>query len=138
MSLATFLWLASPAVAARNQIAGAVVDQNGKGVGNVVVTVAPGDLQIATGGDGAFLVDYLRDERGERVKVGRKTDYVFEFFKPGFHTVKMQVRFLKGAVVMDPVALVPVALDVVDLGGNIDPGLYGEPTAAEGATYEGQ
>jgi hypothetical protein len=136
--LASLLLAAPAASAAKHQIAGKVVDQNGKSVTNVVVSVEPGNLQIATGADGAFLVDYLRDEGGERVKVTRKTDYAFEFFKAGFHTVQIKVRFVKGTVTMDPVALVPVALDVVDLGGNIDPALYDQSKAAEGATYEGQ
>ncbi len=138
MTFLALVQLGALAFGAQNQIAGTVVDQNGKPVQNVVVSVSPGDLQIASDASGAFLVDYLRDEAGERVKLGRKTEYVFEFFKPGFHSQRMQVKFLKGAVVMDALALVPVTIDVVDLGGNLDPALYDAATSSEGATYEGQ
>lgn len=132
------LALAPVAQAGRHHITGQVIDRNGEPVHRAIVSLSPGNVQLVTDREGFFLIDYLRDEAGKRVKLTKKITYVVEVFKPGFHTWTASVDYRKGSLTMEPVTLAPETIRVEDQGENLDPGLFGDPTHAAGAHYEGQ
>jgi hypothetical protein len=141
------LALVAPAEAARPSIGGHVIDRNGNGMSKAIVTVTPapgakhadaGTCQLVTDRDGNFLVDYLRDEAGERAKLRSRMGYTVEVFKPGYHTFAKVVDYRHGALVVDVVTMVEDTIDVRDLPENLDPALYRVATQSSGANYEGQ
>jgi hypothetical protein len=124
--------------ARHHAISGTVIDRNGQPVERVVVSLDPGGVETLTGPDGVFMVDYLRDEDGERVRLARRTLYEVELFRTGFHISKHQVDFKRGELILEPFTLaedtihVPVGVD------NIDPALFPDRSQSTGATYEGE
>jgi hypothetical protein len=136
--LALAFALAAPAEAGRNFISGQVMDRNGEPVQRAIITLSPGNVQLVTDAEGRFLIDYLRDEAGERTRLLRKTNYDLEIFKPGYHTAKTSFFYKRGGVVLDPTTLKEDTIEVADDGQNLDPGLFGDRTQGSGATYEGQ
>jgi hypothetical protein len=124
--------------AARHVIGGRVIDRNGEPLSRAVVSLAPGNVELVTDRDGRFLIDYLRDERGERIKLGKKTEYKLEVFKPGFHTFSVPVSYKRGEVEVEAVTMIEVSINVQDFPENLDPSLYTSATQSSGATYEGQ
>jgi hypothetical protein len=137
-TLLGLLALSAPAWAGGNHITGQVINRNGEPVPRAVVSLAPGNVQLVTDREGFFLIDYLRDDAGERVKLDKKTDYTIEIFKPGFHTYAAQFYFKKGQLTVDTVTMVEETIELQDLPENLDPALYSRPTHAAGANYEGQ
>jgi hypothetical protein len=132
------LWLALNAQAANHSIGGAVVDRNGDPVARAIVSLTPGNVELVTDRDGKFQIDYLRDASGERIKLGKKTDYTLEVFKPGYHAFTVGVTYRHGPHLVETVTMVEETIDVTDFPENIDPALYSSPTQSSGATYEGQ
>ena len=132
-----FLVLAGPAQAG-NQLIGLVNDRNGDPVNRAIVSLVPGNVQLMTDRDGQFLIDYLRDEEGERIRLKKRTSYVLEVFKPGFHTQSFNVEYKRGPLELPLVTLVEETIEVEDTGENLDPGLFKDPTHSAGAAYEGQ
>jgi hypothetical protein len=132
------LWVAPPAEAGRHYIEGQVVDRNGEPVTRAIITLAPGNVQLITDTEGRFLIDYLRDETGERTRLSKKSDYDLEVFKPGFHLEKRSFFYRSGPVNVDMITLKEDTITVEDDGQNVDPGLFSDRTHAAGATYEGQ
>lgn len=132
------LALCAPALAGRNAISGQVVDRNGQPLDRAIVSLAPGNVQLVTDREGRFVIDYLRDEGGDRIRLAKKTAYAFDVFKPGFHTFSLQLAYRKGSVAIDTITLTEETIAVQDQGENLDPGLYGDATHAAGANYEGQ
>lgn len=130
--------LLSTALAGKHYIVGQVTDRNGEPVDRAVVTLDPGNVQLVTDREGRFLVDYLRDEDGQRVKLAKKTAYVVEIFKPGFHLKTVSVTYKKGVVEMEPLTLVEETIEIADDGAELDPDLYENATHSSGANYEGQ
>ena len=126
------------AFAASHVIGGRVVDRNGEPLSRVVVSLAPGNVELVTDRDGRFLIDYLRDEQGERIKLGKKTEYTLEVFKPGFHTFQVPVSYRRGELEVETVTMIEETIDVRDFPENLDPALYSKATQSAGATYEGQ
>lgn len=124
--------------AGRHHFGAQVIDRNGQPVERAVVALDPGHVQLVTDSDGWFRVDYLRDDEGRRVRLARNTDYTLEIVKPGFHPYRVDVRFRRGGVVMEPIVLVEDTILVEDHGESLDPALYARPTHAAGANYEGQ
>lgn len=137
-SILLALALAAPAHAGRNQLEGQVSDRNGDPVNRAIVSLVPGNVQLMTDRDGQFLIDYLRDDEGQRTRLKKRTDYVLEIFKPGFHTQSFAVEYKRGTLEIPPVTLVEETIEVEDTGENIDPGLFKDPTHSSGAAYEGQ
>jgi hypothetical protein len=119
-------------------IQGHVADRNGAGMSRAVISLAPGNAELVTDRDGNFLIDYLRSDRGERVRLDKRTEYVLEVFKPGYHTFSTPVPFRKGVLVLEPITMVELTIDLADLPENLDPALYKTPTQSSGANYEGQ
>lgn len=134
----TAVMLTTPAWAGRHQITGQVIDRNGNPVEQAIVSLSPGNVQIVTDREGKFLLDYLRDETGNRLKLAKKTDYTFEVFKAGFHVKSTETFYKKGPLAMEPITLVEDSIKVVDDGLELDPSIYSNPTQSSGANYEGQ
>lgn len=132
------LSVAAPASAGRHQIAGQVIDRNGEPVSRAVISLSPGNVELVTDREGRYLIDYLRDDQGERVRLGRKVDYTLEVFKPGYHTFTTTFFFKKGEFAVETVTMVEETIDTQDFPENLDPALYSRPTQAAGANYEGQ
>lgn len=126
------------AEAGPHSIAGLVVDRNGEPVSRAIVSLAPGNVELVTDREGRFLVDYLRDEAGERLKLEKKCTYTLSVFKPGYHDFAVQVDYRKGELLVDTVTMVEETIDVQDFPENLDPALYSRPAQSAGATYEGQ
>lgn len=119
-------------------IQGRVVDRNGVAMSRAIVSFSPGNVELVTDRDGNFLVDYLRDERGERERLRKRTTYTVEVFKPGYHTFATQVPYRAGVLALDTVTMVEETIDLADLPENLDPALYKTQTQSSGANYEGQ
>src|SRR4051812_22113141 len=97
--------LAGVASAKGNAITGQIVDRNGQPVPRAVVSLKPGNVELVTDRDGHFTIDYLRAETGERVKLGKKTEYTLEVWKLGFHVFSEAVPYRRGALVVDTVTM---------------------------------
>jgi hypothetical protein len=120
-------------------ISGTVTDRNGNPVERALVRIAPGEVELVTDSSGYFQVDYLRDKSGERVKLGARTDYVFEVFKPGYHLYGSDPVFYKrGEFLLEPITLKEDTIRVVGSDSNIDPEQYPDRTHSSGASYEGE
>jgi hypothetical protein len=135
---------ANPAWAAKHYIAGRIIDRNGDPVDQAVITLKPkvedekAEVQLVTDREGRFLVDYLRNDVGERSKLTRKVDYKLEVFKPGFHTREVVFAYKKGELQVDTLMLTEDTIAVHDDEAKLDPAAYETATQASGATYEGQ
>jgi hypothetical protein len=138
LSLVAGLAASTPALAAKHYFEGKVVDRNGKPLDRAMVSVKPGDVQLVTDREGRFLIDYLRDDSGDRVKLKKKTTYTVEVFKPGFHMKSVSLEYKRGAVILEPLTLVEETIEVRDDGKELDPALYRTETNSSGANYEGQ
>jgi hypothetical protein len=139
--------LAPMAQAGTHSITTTVTDRNGSGLGRTIVSLGPSPddvdakpytVELVTDRQGNVLIDYLRDTEGERTKLSKKTQYVIEVFKPGFHTYTTSFYYKKGEVVLDPVVLVEETIEVEDIVENLDPATTPDSTHAAGANYEGQ
>lgn len=137
-ALCVWVGTSGTALAASHMIGGRVVDRNGEPLSRAVVSLAPGNVELVTDRDGRFLIDYLRDEQGERVKLGKKTEYTLEVFKAGFHTFQVPVSYKRGELEVETVTMIEESIDVQDFPENLDPALYTKATQSAGATYEGQ
>jgi len=126
------------AATAKNLIAGQIIDRNGEPVHRAIISLNPGNVLLVTDRDGHFSIDYLRDEDGERSKLQKKTDYMLEVFKPGYHIQAVSLYFLRGEVTMEAITLVEDTIEIQDHGENLDPDLYKDSTHSAGANYEGQ
>lgn len=124
--------------AGRHQFGAQVLDRNGQPVERAVVALSPGHVKLVTGRDGWFLIDYLRDDEGRRVRLARNTAYALSVVKPGYHPLHLDVEYRRGRVVMEPLVLVEDTIHLEDHGESLDPALYQRPTHAAGANYEGQ
>jgi len=138
VALAAVMLAAAPAQAGHKFIQGVVKDRNGDPIDRAVVSLKPGNVQLVTDREGRFLVDYLRDDDGERTKLAKKTDYTIEVFKPGYHIQSLKFYYKKGELDLKPFTLVEDTIKIEDEGENLDPALYSDRTTNSGATYEGQ
>lgn len=124
--------------ARHHAIMGKVVDRNGEPIDRVIISVQPGGVEMVTDSEGGFMVDYLRDEAGERVKLNKRSDYTIEAFRTGYHIAKADVYFKKGELIINPIILAEDTIRVDASDDNIDPALYPDRTQSTGATYEGE
>ena len=130
--------LSAVAQAGGHAITGRVVDRNGEPVDRAIVSLEPGNVQLVTDRDGQFLIDYLRDDTGERIKLAKKTDYTLEVFKPGFHIETRKFYFKRGTVEVDLVTLVRDTIEMADDTADLDLSELDKSTHSAGANYEGQ
>jgi hypothetical protein len=136
--MSAWLLLVATASGAKHSISGRVVDRNGEPMSRAVVSLSPGNVELVTDRDGRFLVDYLRDEAGERVRMARKTEYALTVFKPGFHDFAVAIPYRRGPLEIEQVTMIEETIAVDDFPENLDPALYSRPAQSAGATYEGQ
>lgn len=126
------------ACSTHHAISGTVTDRNGEPLDRVIVTVAPGNVQLVTDQEGYFQVDYLRDEDGERVRMRKREDYNIEAFKPGYHVEDRAVAYKRGELLMDPITLAEDSVRVVPTEQNLDPDANPDRAQGSGAAYEGE
>lgn len=124
--------------ATKRQIAGQVVDRNGEGLARVNVRLEPGNVEIITDDEGRFLVDYLRDEEGNRIKLKRKSAYTVSLFKVGYHEATSEVNYLRGELVIEPIALTEDTVRVSNSDDDIDPARFTDRAQNAGGSYEGE
>ena len=124
--------------AQHHAITGAVIDRNGEPLDRVIVSVAPGNVEILSDEHGSFVVDYLRDETGERVKLLKRTDYEVTAFKPGYHESKTRFYFKRGELELEAITMREDTIRVDSGDDNIDPALYPDRAQNNGAAYEGE
>lgn len=123
---------------AKHQISGTVVDRNGQPLERVVVSMKPGGVQMITDAQGVFMVDYLRDERGQRMRLDRKAQYTVEVLKPGYNRQKVEFYYKRGELVLDPITMEEDTIRVSASDEDIDPARFKDRTQSEGSTYEGE
>lgn len=124
--------------AAKSAISGAVVDRNGDPVERVIVSLDPGDVELLTDTDGAFRINYMRDETGQRVKLDRRRTYTIELFRLGYHVSRQDVSYTRGELILEPITLTEDTVRVEAPAAEIDPGSLKERPEGAGATYEGE
>jgi hypothetical protein len=138
LTVGIVLLTATPAQAGRHSIAGQIVDRNSEPVERAVISLNPGNVQMVSDREGRFLIDYLRDEDGERVRLHKRTNYILEVFKPGYHISSMSLEYIRGAVLLQSITVTEETIDVEDHGENLDPGLFTDSSHNSGANYEGE
>ncbi len=133
----TLLLALATGCATRHAIVGKVVDRNGEPMGRVIVAVEPGGVELLTDNEGAFAVDYLRDDEGKRTKLKRRTQYTVETFRTGFQTVRTEVDYRRGELQLAAIVMPEETIRVAPGNHMIDPSTAERPTST-GATYEGE
>lgn len=123
---------------ATHAIEGAVLDRNGQPLDRVIISLKPGNVQLVTDSTGTFVIDYLRDESGERTKLEKRTEYEVEAFKVGYHVETTKVTYKRGELVMEPLTLKEDTIRVEGSDMDLDPALYPDRSHSSGATYEGE
>lgn len=128
----------STAWANKHAVTGTVLDRNGEPLERVNVTVFPGNVEIITDETGKFLVDYLRDEEGNRTRMQKRTEYSVTFFKLGYHEEKVTFFYKRGEHVLDAVTLKEETIKVDPSSDNIDPAGVTNRQQDAGGSYEGE
>jgi hypothetical protein len=123
---------------ARHYITGVVIDRNGEPISRAIVSLSPGSVELVTDADGRFVIDYLRDDAGERTRLAKRTDYALDVWKPGFHAEARSFYYKKGAIQLDDIVVVQDSIAIDGDGQDLDPTLYDDRAQSDGATYEGQ
>lgn len=126
------------ALAKGRAIQGQVVDRNGQGLGMVSVSLAPGNVEIVTEPDGSFRIDYLRDARGERIRLSRRTEYQLLLFRVGWNEQQIAVSYQRGELILAPITLQEDIIRVESSDEDIDPGSHTDPAQNAGGSYEGE
>lgn len=124
--------------AGKRLIQGSVVDRNGRPMDRVIVSLDPGGVELITDSEGQFIIDYLRDENGERVKLDKKTDYTLEAFRTGFHVERVDFYFKRGELILEPVTMKEDTIILQASQDDIDPSRYPDRTHSAGSNYEGE
>lgn len=127
-----------PGLAGQRVITGQVIDRNGEPMERVIVSLDPGNVEIVTDQDGNFLIDYLRDEDGNRVKLEKRIDYALEFFRTGYHVNKTTFYYKKGALILEPVTMAEDTIRLAPSADDIDPERFPDRTHSAGSNYEGE
>ena len=84
------------------------------------------------------MVDYLRDDSGERIKLKRRTDYGIEIFKPGFHVLSQEFYFKRGELLMEPMVLKEDSIRVIGSDELYNPDDHRDRTHSSGQSLEGE
>jgi len=119
-------------------ITGQIIDRNGEPIARAIVGLQPGNVEIVTDGEGQFMVDYLRDETGERIKMKKRTDYDIEIFKPGFHVLSQAFYYKRGELFMEPMVLKEDSIRVIGNDEIYDPSDHRDRTHSAGQSLEGE
>ena len=138
ISIATLFAVACAGACGPHIIQGQIIDRNGEPVPRAIVGLAPGNVEIVTDGEGRFMVDYLRDDSGERIKLKRRTDYGIEIFKPGFHVLSQEFYFKRGELLMEPMVLKEDSIRVIGSDELYNPDDHRDRTHSSGQSLEGE
>lgn len=128
----------APGCATRQAILGKVIDRNGDPIDRVIVSLDPGDVELITDSDGTFAIDYMRDDKGNRVRLERRRDYSVELFRLGYHVGETTVSYKRGQLTLDPITLTEDTVRMDAPAVELDPGQFRDRTQGTGATYEGE
>lgn len=123
---------------AHNRIGGRVVDRNGAPIAGAIIGLAPGNVEVVTDAEGRWAVDYLRDEAGERIRLGTRTEYDVEAFRIGYHVATARLSYKRGEHEVGAITLVEDSIRVATPEDDIDPGRQRRQPQASGAAYEGE
>ncbi|MCB9778151.1 MAG: carboxypeptidase regulatory-like domain-containing protein [Alphaproteobacteria bacterium] len=124
--------------AGKHEIQGSIIDRNGEPMDRVIVSLDPGGVELVTDSAGQFSIDYLRDEAGERVKLGKKADYTIEAFRTGYHVQRMDFYFKRGLLVLEPITMKEDTIILKPGEDDIDPENFEDRTHSAGSNYEGE
>ncbi|NOY26152.1 MAG: hypothetical protein GXP62_09800 [Oligoflexia bacterium] len=119
-------------------IHGQILSRNGDPMDRVIVSLDPGGVELITDEQGAFAIDYLRDDEGERVKLDKKTDYTLEAFRTGYHIERMNFYFKRGELFLDPLTMKEDTIRLRASDDDIDPERFPDRTNSSGSNYEGE
>ena len=119
-------------------IEGRIIDRNGQPVPRAIVGIAPGNVEIVTDGEGRVMLDYLRDESGERVKLKKRTDYGIEIFKPGYHVLNQDFYYKRGELLMEALVLKEDSIRVIGSDELFSPDDHRDRTHSSGQSLEGE
>ena len=134
-----FLFISSgTAMAGKHSISGLVVDRNGKPIDQAIVSLTPGNVEMITNREGEFVVEYLRDDEGNRLKLSKKLHYNLEIFKVGFHVETRRFFYKRGEAVVETIRMVEDTIQIHNDDANLSESLDTNPTHSAGANYEGQ
>lgn len=136
--LAGLALLALSGCASKRAIHGTIVDRNGRPMDRVIVSLDPGGVELITDSEGHFMIDYLRDEAGERIKLDKKTDYTLEAFRTGFHVERLDFYFKRGELILDPLTMKEDTIVLKASDDDIDPARFPDRTHSAGSNYEGE
>lgn len=136
--LALLIAIGGSGCANKRAIQGTVIDRNGLPMDRVIISLDPGNVELITDSTGSFRIDYLRDEKGERVKLDRKTDYALEVFRTGYHVGRSSFYFKKGELVLEPITLKEDTIILRASEDDIDPARFPDRTHSSGSNYEGE
>lgn len=124
--------------AGRHHVTGQVVDRNNKPVDRALLSLEPGNVELVTDREGQFLIDYLRDASGKRVRFSKKTTYTLDIFRPGYHLRSVTIDYTRGPLDMGTLVLTEETIQVREDEIEAPLDLRDDPTHGAGATYEGQ
>ncbi len=130
--------LVAPGCASKRAIYGTVVDRNGEPMDRVIVSLDPGGVELITDSEGHFVIDYLRDDEGERIKLDKKTEYTLEAFRTGYHVQRTDFYFKRGELILDPVTMKEDTIQLRASDDDIDPARFPDRTHSAGSNYEGE
>jgi len=132
------LWALLAGCASKRVISGQIVDRNGDPMDRVIVSIAPGNVELVTDSDGRFAIDYLRNKDGERIKLSPRQDYELEAFRTGYHVHDVSFYYGRGAHDLEPLTLTEDTIRLGPSEADIDPARFPEQTQSAGSTYEGE
>ena len=123
---------------AHHVISGSVVDRNGDSIARANVRLAPGNVDTVTDDSGAFSVDYLRDDEGNRTKLAKRTHYEVSVFRVGYHEQVIGFDFKRGALELETITLLTDTIKVSNSGDDIDTAKNPDRAQSGGGSYEGE
>ena len=124
--------------AGKRAISGQIMDRNGAPMDRVIVSVAPGNVELVTDSEGRFTLSYLRSEGGDRVKLDARQTYRVEAFRAGYHVEGVEVYYKRGALELEPILLTEDTIRVDASEADLDPARFPDRTHAAGTNYEGE
>ena len=124
--------------AGHHAISGVVTDRNGRPLDRVIVSLEPGGVELVTDQQGAFTIDYLRDEEGRRVRLAKRTDYKLSLIKPGYNVSREAFFYKRGELALEALTMVEDVIEVDPSDDDIDPTRFRDRTHSSGSNYEGE
>lgn len=124
--------------ASKRAIHGQIFDRNGEPMDRVIVSLQPGNIEMVTDSEGRFVIDYLRDDTGDRIKISTREEYVLEAFRAGYHPHAQPFFYTRGSLELDPLTLTEDTIRIGPSEADIDPARFQDRTSSSGSAYEGE